>query len=194
MARAFRYLHQIGRFTSTTTPRGIADVDVDDPDQQTRSRLDRIQRVRNVGSRRYIYRWRGVRVHFPQLHQRTPVGTFARAVCCSMIWNRILGGRIGVAAIDTGNGARLAHRGDDALCHVLHGSNGCHGRCFLAARSRRQNVSAPHLDRYGLKDLLAHSPVTPQEHVAEGVAADPRSYARPLSRPERQYGRGYTLH
>jgi beta-lactamase class A len=76
-----------------------------------------------------------------------------------------LGGRIGVAAIDTGNGARLAHRGDErfAMCSTFKWMLAA---AVLAEHDRRGRILEQHLP-YGSKDLLAHSPVT-QEHVAEG--------------------------
>ena len=76
-----------------------------------------------------------------------------------------LGGRIGVGAVDTRNGARLDHRGDErfAMCSTF--------KWLLAAAVLvKHDQSGAILDRhlaYGPKDLLAHSPVT-QEHVAEG--------------------------
>jgi beta-lactamase class A len=76
-----------------------------------------------------------------------------------------LGGRIGVAAMDTGNGSRLAHRGDErfAMCSTF--------KWMLAAAVLAQHdQSGVNLERhlsYGPKDLLAHSPVT-QAHVAQG--------------------------
>jgi beta-lactamase class A len=76
-----------------------------------------------------------------------------------------LGGRIGVAAIETGNGARLAHRGDErfAMCSTFKWTLAA---AVLAQHDRSGAILERHLS-YGSKDLLAHSPVT-QEHVAEG--------------------------
>jgi beta-lactamase class A len=76
-----------------------------------------------------------------------------------------LGGRIGVAAIDTGSGARLAHRGDErfAMCSTFKWMLAA---AVLAQQDHGGNILGQHLS-YGPKDLLAHSPVT-QEHVAEG--------------------------
>jgi beta-lactamase class A len=76
-----------------------------------------------------------------------------------------LGGRIGVGAVDTRNGARLNHRGDErfAMCSTFKW-------LLAAAVLAKHDQSGGILDRhlaYGPKDLLAHSPVT-QEHVAEG--------------------------
>ena len=80
-----------------------------------------------------------------------------------------LGGRIGVAAIDTNSGARLAHRGDErfAMCSTF--------KWMLAAAVLARNdqhhggILERHLS-FGAKDLLAHSPVT-ERHVAEGSLA-----------------------
>jgi beta-lactamase class A len=79
-----------------------------------------------------------------------------------------LGGRIGVAVIDTRNGARLAHRGDErfAMCSTFKWM-------LAAAVLAKHDQSGGILDRhlsYGPKDLLSHSPVT-KEHVAEGSLA-----------------------
>ena len=76
-----------------------------------------------------------------------------------------LGGRIGVAAIDTGNGARIAHRGDErfAMCSTFKWMLAA---AVLAQHDHGGKILGQHLT-YGPKDLLAHSPVT-QEHVAEG--------------------------
>lgn len=80
-----------------------------------------------------------------------------------------LGGRIGLAAIDTNSGARLAHRGDErfAMCSTF--------KWMLAAAVLARNdqhhegILERHLS-FGAKDLLAHSPVT-ERHVAEGSLA-----------------------
>jgi len=76
-----------------------------------------------------------------------------------------LGGRVGVAVINTGNGARLAHRGDErfALCSTFKW-------LLAAAVLTKQDETGRILEKrlaYGPKDLLAHSPVT-EKHVAEG--------------------------
>jgi beta-lactamase class A len=76
-----------------------------------------------------------------------------------------LGGRIGVAALDTGSGTRLAHRGDDrfAMCSTF--------KWILAAavlmRHEKGGGSLEQRLSYGRRDLLAHSPVT-EAHLAEG--------------------------
>jgi beta-lactamase class A len=76
-----------------------------------------------------------------------------------------LGGRIGVVAIDTRNGARLAHRSDErfAMCSTF---KWVLAAAVLAQHDHSGKILGQHLS-YGPKDLLAHSPVT-QEHVAEG--------------------------
>jgi beta-lactamase class A len=76
-----------------------------------------------------------------------------------------LGGRIGVAAIDTGNGARLSHRPDErfAMCSTF--------KLLLAAailaRVDRGEIAIEQQIRYGTQDLLEFSPVT-QAHLNEG--------------------------
>lgn len=76
-----------------------------------------------------------------------------------------LGGRIGIAAIDTNSGARLAHRGDErfAMCSTFKWM-------LVAAVLARHDQHGGILERrlsFGPQDLLAHSPVT-ERHVAEG--------------------------
>jgi len=75
------------------------------------------------------------------------------------------GGRLGVAAVDTATGRRLAHRGGQRfpLCSTFK---------FLAAAAILQRVDrgAERLDRmieYGESDLLEYAPVS-KEHVKEG--------------------------
>jgi beta-lactamase class A len=78
-----------------------------------------------------------------------------------------LGGRIGVAALDTRNGARLAHRSDDrfAMCSTF--------KWLLAAavlsKVERSGGTLDQPLRFHAKDLLAHSPVT-GSHLAGRVA------------------------
>jgi beta-lactamase class A len=76
-----------------------------------------------------------------------------------------LGGRIGVAAIDTGSGARLQHRGDErfAMCSTFKWMLAA---AVLAQHDHSGGILGQQLS-YGAKDLLAHSPVT-RRHVAEG--------------------------
>jgi beta-lactamase class A len=76
-----------------------------------------------------------------------------------------LGGRIGLAAIDTGGGARISYRGDErfALCSTF--------KWILAAAVLAREDHSPGILRqrlaYGPEVLLPHSPVT-GAHVAEG--------------------------
>jgi beta-lactamase class A len=71
---------------------------------------------------------------------------------------RSLGGRIGVAALDTRNGARLAHRGGErfAMCSTF--------KWLLAAavlsKAERSGGTLDHPLQFRAKDILAHSPVT----------------------------------
>jgi beta-lactamase class A len=79
-----------------------------------------------------------------------------------------LGGRLGVAAVDTRSGARLELRGDErfAMCSTFKWM-------LAAAVLAKHDQSGWVLDRrlsYGPKDLIAHSPVT-QQHAAEGSLA-----------------------
>jgi beta-lactamase class A len=76
-----------------------------------------------------------------------------------------LGGRLGVAAIDTRNGAQVAHRGDErfAMCSTFKWMLAA---AILARHDRGGGILERHLS-YGPKDLLPHSPVT-KEHVAKG--------------------------
>jgi beta-lactamase class A len=76
-----------------------------------------------------------------------------------------LGGRLGVAAIDTGNGRRIAYRDHErfAMCSTF--------KALLAAQVlSRVDAGQEHLDRvipYGAIDLLDYAPVT-RAHAAEG--------------------------
>jgi beta-lactamase class A len=85
--------------------------------------------------------------------------------------NRILsieertGARIGVAALDTGNGKRLDHRSDERfpMCSTFK---------FLAAAAvlKRVDSGEEKLDRfvtYGTKDILEYAPVT-KAHLKDG--------------------------
>lgn len=79
-----------------------------------------------------------------------------------------IGGRLGVAALDTGSGHRLGYRETElfAMCSTFK---------FLLAACILGSVDAGKLDlsrriSYGEKDLLGHAPVT-RAHVAEGVMA-----------------------
>lgn len=77
-----------------------------------------------------------------------------------------LGGRIGVAAFDTGSGRRIAHRADErfAMCSTFK---------WLLAASILARVGAGHASlgqhiAYTAADLLAHSPIT-QQHLVKGL-------------------------
>jgi beta-lactamase class A len=76
-----------------------------------------------------------------------------------------LGGRIGVAALDTGTGARLSHRGQErfAMCSSF--------KWLLAAdvlaRADRGELKLDQAIAYSDKDLLGVAPVT-RAHVGEG--------------------------
>jgi len=78
---------------------------------------------------------------------------------------RRLGGRLGVAARDTGSGRQLTHRGDErfAMCSTFK---------FLATAAvlARVDGGGERLDRrvpYGQADLLEYAPIT-RQHVGEG--------------------------
>ncbi len=76
-----------------------------------------------------------------------------------------LGGRIGVAAVDTGTGARLGHRVDErfAMCSTFKW-------LLAAAVLAKVDRGETNLDQrivYGPRDLLDVAPVT-SAHVAEG--------------------------
>lgn len=76
-----------------------------------------------------------------------------------------LGGRIGVAAIDTGSGARLSHRADErfAMCSTF---KWVLAAAVLAQHDRDSGVLRRRLN-YGHTDIVAHSPVTLQ-YLAAG--------------------------
>jgi beta-lactamase class A len=78
------------------------------------------------------------------------------------------GGHLGVAALDTGSGKRLAHRADErfAMCSTFK---------LLAVAAVLHNVDQgseklTRLIPYGQKDLLSYAPVT-RAHVGEGHMA-----------------------
>jgi beta-lactamase class A len=76
-----------------------------------------------------------------------------------------IGGRLGVAALDTGSGASLGHRGGErfAMCSTF--------KWLLAAavlaKVDQGELTLEHRLTYSGADLLPHSPVT-TAHVAEG--------------------------
>lgn len=95
-------------------------------------------------------------------------GVTARAADISQRLSDIetrVGGRIGVAALDTGSGRRLRHRADErfALCSTF--------KLALAATVLAQvdqgGLSLDHRIAYGPADLLSYAPVT-RAHVADG--------------------------
>jgi len=97
----------------------------------------------------------------------TPLSLRARSATRSefLAMEAQLGGRIGLAAIDTGSGKRLAYRGEErfAMCSTFKWM-------LAAAILARQDHGADVLDRhlsFGAGDLLPHSPVT-SAHAAEG--------------------------
>jgi beta-lactamase class A len=78
------------------------------------------------------------------------------------------GGRIGVAALDTGSGKQLGHRADErfALCSTFK-------LLLAAAVLARVDAGKESLDRrvpYSQADLLSYAPIT-RMHVAEGAMA-----------------------
>jgi beta-lactamase class A len=94
-----------------------------------------------------------------------PVSARAAAVAQIAALEAHLGGRIGLAAIDTGGGARISYRGNErfALCSTFKW-------ILAAAVLAREDHDAGILGQplpYGAADLLPHSPVT-AAHVAEG--------------------------
>jgi beta-lactamase class A len=76
-----------------------------------------------------------------------------------------LGGRVGVAAINTGDGARLAHRGDErfALCSTF---KWLLAATVLSKHDEKGQILEQRLT-FGQKDLLPHSPVA-ERYIAEG--------------------------
>jgi beta-lactamase class A len=76
-----------------------------------------------------------------------------------------LGGRVGVDAIDTGNGARLSHRPSErfAMCST--------SKLLIAAailaRADGGEIKLDQQIRYGSQDLVGHAPVT-TAHLAQG--------------------------
>jgi len=98
------------------------------------------------------------------LASRTASGQNDAAVRIAAIETRI-GGRIGVAALDTNNSKRIDHRPDERfpMCSTFK---------FLAAAAvlKRVDEKKEKLDRfvsYGAKDILEHAPVT-KEHLKDG--------------------------
>jgi beta-lactamase class A len=91
-------------------------------------------------------------------------GAAFAADALSAIESRI-GGRLGVAALDLGDGRRLAHRADERfpMCSTFKAM-------AAAAVLQRVDAGAESLDRfvrYGPADLFSYAPVT-KAHVGEG--------------------------
>ena len=92
--------------------------------------------------------------------------------------------RLGVAALDTGSGARLLYRGDERfpMCSTF--------KAFAAAAVlKRVDEGHDTLDRkiaYGPADLLEYAPIT-KAHVADGAMTLGRPLRR-CDRLERQHG------
>ncbi len=79
---------------------------------------------------------------------------------------RAHGGRLGLAALDTGSGKRIAHRADErfAMCSTFK-------LLASAAVLHRTDHGEEHLDRvisYSKANLVFYSPVT-EKHVGEGM-------------------------
>jgi beta-lactamase class A len=97
----------------------------------------------------------------------TPLGLRARSGTNGefLAMETQLGGRIGLAALDTGSGKHLSYRGDErfAMCSTFKWM-------LAAAVLARRDRGGDDLDRrlnFGAGDLLPHSPVT-AAHAAEG--------------------------
>jgi beta-lactamase class A len=80
-----------------------------------------------------------------------------------------LGGRLGVAALETGSGRRIEHRASErfAMCSTFK---------FLASAAVLARVDAKterldRLVRYSEKDLLEYAPIA-KEHVADGMTIE----------------------
>lgn len=76
-----------------------------------------------------------------------------------------LAGRVGVLAVDTGNGARLSHRADErfAMCSTFK----LILSAAILAKADRGEVKLTQALPYSSADLLDHAPVT-TAHIAEG--------------------------
>ena len=79
-----------------------------------------------------------------------------------------VGGRVGVFALDTGNGQQLAHRPDErfAMCSTFKWVLAA----AILARVDRAQLSLDERVSYGSADLLDNAPITTR-HVAEGFMA-----------------------
>ncbi len=76
-------------------------------------------------------------------------------------------GRIGVAALDTGSGARLLHRADERF--PFCSSFKIMPVCALLARSAKEPDLLSRVIRYRRQDLVINSPVT-ERHVDTGMS------------------------
>ena len=77
-----------------------------------------------------------------------------------------LGGRLGVFAIDTGNGATLGHRADERF--AMASSFKAILAAAMLARSVQTEGLMQRVVRYTERDLITHSPVAAR-HVAQGM-------------------------
>jgi beta-lactamase class A len=77
-----------------------------------------------------------------------------------------VGGRVGVAALDTSNGAHLSHRGDErfAMCSTFKWTLAA----AVLAKVDRGEIALDQPVRYNARDLLSNSPVTTL-HASEGM-------------------------
>ena len=95
-----------------------------------------------------------------------PAAILADAVAQLKALEAATGGRLGVAALDTGNGAYLAHRADERFpfCSSF--------KMMLAAavldRSTREPGLLERRIRFGQADMVSHAPVT-EKHIGDGM-------------------------
>ena len=95
-----------------------------------------------------------------------PAAGLAGAVAELKALEAASGGRLGVAALDTGSGAYLAHRADERFpfCSSF--------KTMLAAavlaRSTREPGLLERRIRYGKADMAPHAPVT-EQHIGDGM-------------------------
>lgn len=100
------------------------------------------------------------------LHAAPATTTVADAQAQLAALEQAAGGRLGVAALHTGSGARIAHRADERfpMCSTF--------KSMLAAAVLARSISEPQLlnqlVRYTAEDLVTYSPVT-EKHLAGGM-------------------------
>lgn len=100
------------------------------------------------------------------LHAAPNATTAADAQAQLAALEQAAGGRLGVSALHTGSGARVAHRADERfpMCSTF--------KSMLAAAVLARSTSDPHLMnklvRYEARELVTYSPVT-EKHVATGM-------------------------